>query len=89
VWRVVPILAICFLGGCASKTPEQQAQAEAQAQAQAEGAAADDAKCRSYGLQPNTPEFLRCIDKLADLRAQREYNDRAALMGRLQGRPPQ
>ena len=85
--RVVPILAICLLAGCASKTPEQLAQE--QAQTQAEAAAADDAKCRSYGIQPGTPEFEKCVTKLAEMRAQREYNDRAALMGRLQGRPPQ
>jgi hypothetical protein len=85
VWRVLPILAICFLAGCASKTPEQLAQE--QAQAQAEGAAADDAKCRSYGIQPGTPEFERCLTKLADLRAQREYSDRAAMMNRLQMKP--
>ncbi len=87
MWRVVPILAICFLAACASKTPEQEARE--QAQAQAESAAADDAKCRSYGLQPNTPEFEKCLTKLGDLRAQQQYNDRAAVGNRLQGRQPE
>jgi hypothetical protein len=89
VRRALPILAICFVAccvaGCASKTPEQQAQADAQAQAQ--GAAADDAKCRSYGLQPGTPEFEKCLSKLADVRAQQDYSERAALMNRLQMKP--
>jgi uncharacterized protein YceK len=89
VWRTSPklllILAVCLLSGCVNKTPEQQAQEEAQKQA--EGAAADDAKCRSYGLQPGTPEFEKCVTKLADLRAQRDYNDRAAMMNRLQMKP--
>jgi hypothetical protein len=78
VWRILPILAMCLLAGCASKTPEQ---------IQAEGTVADDAKCRSYGLQPGTPEFEKCLTKLADLRAQQEYGERAALMQRLQNKP--
>ena len=87
--RALPILlaivAFGLLGGCASKTPEQEAQEAAQKQA--EGAAADDAKCRSYGIQPGTPEFEKCLTKLADLRAQREYDDRRAMMNRLQMKP--
>ena len=81
ILAVLPLFA-----GCASKSPEVLAQEQAQADAQ--GAVADDAKCRSYGLTPATPEFEKCLTKLADMRAQADANQRAALADRLQGRPP-
>ena len=80
--RLVPILALLLLAGCANQLPWSDPQPKA------DGAVADDAKCRSYGLQPGTPEFEKCLTKLADQRAQADYNERAALSGRLQNRPP-
>jgi hypothetical protein len=86
---LLPILAALLLVGCANHSPEAEAQRAAEAQAQeAEGVAKDDAKCRSYGLVPGTPEFEKCLTKLADMRAQADSNSKAALAGRLQGRPP-
>jgi len=84
VARLVLILAVILLAGCATHSPD----AEAQAQAQAQGAAADDAKCKSYGLTPGTPEFEKCLSKLADQRAQTETDSRAGVASRLQGRLP-
>lgn len=80
--HLVAILAVLLLVGCANHSPPGDAQAKA------DGAAADDAKCRSYGLQPGTREFEKCLTKLADQRAQADYDERAALSGRLQGRLP-
>jgi hypothetical protein len=54
----------------------------------AEISAADDAKCQQQGYQPSTPDYEKCRSRLADQRAQAETNDRAALAGRLLGRPP-
>jgi hypothetical protein len=78
VFRLLPILLILFLAGCASKPPE----------AALDIAAQDDAKCQAYGLKPGSPEYEKCRTKLADLRAQAEDKDRAALAGRLQSKPP-
>lgn len=80
----VVVLVAFLVAGCATHSPE----ADAQAQAQAEGASKDAAKCQSYGLQPGTKEYEKCLTQLADKRAQAEANDRAALGNRLQGRPP-
>jgi hypothetical protein len=80
------VLAVFVLTGCATHSPE--ADAQTQVQAQAEGVAKDAAKCQSYGLQPGTKEYEKCLTQLADKRAQAEANDRAALGNRLQGRPP-
>jgi outer membrane PBP1 activator LpoA protein len=82
VARLVLILAVILLAGCATHSPD------AEAQAQAQGAAADDAKCKSYGLTPGTPEFEKCLSKLADQRAQTETDSRAGVASRLQGRLP-
>jgi len=82
---ILPVLPL-LLAGCANNSP--QAQAQSQAQTEAQTAANDDAKCRSYGLQPATPAFEKCLTKLADLRAQAEQNDKAELAGRLLNRPP-
>jgi hypothetical protein len=87
VYRLLFGLAAVLLVGCASsRSPEAEAQAEAQAQAEA--AAKDSAKCQSYGLQPGTPEFEKCLTQLADKRAQADSSSRSALAGRLQGQPP-
>jgi hypothetical protein len=80
------VLAGFLLTSCATHSPE--ADAQAQAQADAEGAAKDAAKCQSYGLQPGTKEYEKCLTQLADKRVQAETNERAALGNRLQGRPP-
>jgi len=86
VHRWLFVLAAFLLIGCATKSPE--AEAQAQAQAEAEAAAKDAAKCQSYGLQPGTPQFEKCVTQLADKRAQADADDRAALSGRLRGQPP-
>jgi hypothetical protein len=78
VHRSIFLVVLLLAAGCATKTPEP-----------AEISAQEDAKCQSYGLTPGTPEYEKCRTKLADLRAQQEYKDRAALAGRLQGRMPQ
>jgi hypothetical protein len=75
----MPILVAFFLAACASHSPEEEAAAEAAA------AAKDTAKCQAYGFQPDTPDFDKCLTKLADQRRQVENVDRAA---RLEGRPP-
>jgi hypothetical protein len=82
VARLALILVVILLAGCATHSPDAEAQARAQ------GAAADDAKCKSYGLTPGTPEFEKCLTKLADQRAQAEADSRSGLAGRLQGRLP-
>jgi len=81
VRRTVTILLAVLLAGCANSftnpfAPQQPVDLPAQ----------DDAKCKSLGLQPGTPEYEKCRTKLADLHAQQETNDRAALAGRLQGK---
>lgn len=76
---LLPLLAAFVLTGCATHSAEQ---------AQADPATVDAGKCQAAGYHPQTPEFEKCLAKLADMRAQAETNDRAALAGRLQGRPP-
>ena len=51
-------------------------------------ASKDSVKCQSYGLQPGTTEYEKCLAQLADKRAQAEANERSSLGNRLQGRPP-
>lgn len=67
MYRWTPLLLAALLAACASSHQQTDAQAAA---AEAADAAKDAATCRSYGLQPDTPPFLRCLDKLADDRAQ-------------------
>jgi hypothetical protein len=83
---LIALLLAGSLAGCAYHSPEPDAQA--QAQALAEATSKDAAKCQSYGLQPGSSEYEKCLTQLADKRAQGESNDRAALGNRLQGRPP-
>jgi hypothetical protein len=75
-------LASFVLAGCASQS------FNAQPQSNAEVAAADDAKCQAHGYQPGTPPYEKCRSQLTDQRVQAETDDRAALAGRLLGRPP-
>jgi predicted outer membrane protein len=77
--RLVLIVAAVLLAGCASHSDEPDPKATA---------ASDDARCRAAGLPPGTPEFERCLTKLADQRAQAEADSKSALAGRLQSRPP-
>jgi hypothetical protein len=78
VFRLLPILLVLLLAGCASKPPETDSDISAR----------DDAKCQSSGVKPGTPEYEKCRTKLADLRAQQELDDRKALAARLQGKLP-
>jgi hypothetical protein len=68
----------------------QQQQEEAAKAAAADNAAAaqEEAQCQSQGLQPNTPPYEQCVNKLADQRAAADDNERAAIAARLQGRSP-
>jgi hypothetical protein len=84
VRRPLPILLVLLLAGCANSFPNPFAQ-----QQPVDVPAQDDAKCKSAGFQPGTPDYEKCRIKLADMQAQRENSDRAALAGRLQGRLPQ
>jgi hypothetical protein len=84
VYRSLVVLIAFLIAGCATHSPE----ADAQAQAEADTASKDSAKCQSYGLQPGTKEFEKCLAQLADKRAQAEANERSSLGSRLQGRPP-
>jgi hypothetical protein len=86
VYRSLVGLVAFLIAGCATHSPE--ADAQAQAQAEADAASKDSAKCQSYGLQPGTKEFEKCLAQLADKRAQAEANERSSLGRRLQGRPP-
>jgi hypothetical protein len=86
VYRSLVVFVALSIAGCASHSPE--ADAQAQAQAEADAGSKDSAKCQSYGLQPGTKEFDKCLAQLADKRAQAEANQRASLGSRLQGRPP-
>ena len=86
MYRLLVVLVAFLIAGCATHSPE--ADAQAQAQAEADAASKDSAKCQSYGLQPGTKEFEKCVAQLADKRAQAEANQRSSLGNRLQGRPP-
>jgi outer membrane PBP1 activator LpoA protein len=86
VYRLSVVLVAFLITGCATRSPE--ADAQAQVQAEADAASKDSAKCQSYGLQPGTKEFEKCLAQLADKRAQAEANERSSLGSRLQGRPP-
>jgi outer membrane PBP1 activator LpoA protein len=86
VCRSLVVLLAFLIAGCSTHSPE--ADAQAQAQAEADAASKDSAKCQSYGLQPGTKEFEKCLAQLADKRAQEEAGDRSSMANRLQGRPP-
>jgi hypothetical protein len=77
--RLVLILSALLVAGCALHSPEPEPQSYA---------SVDDAKCRAAGLPPGTPEFEKCLTKLADQRAQADADSKKALAGRLQSRPP-
>jgi hypothetical protein len=82
MYRSLVVLVAFLIAGCATHSPEVDAQA------QADAASKDSAKCQSYGLQPGTKEFEKCLAHLADKCAQAEANERSSLGSRLQGRPP-
>jgi hypothetical protein len=73
----VRIIAACILAlalaGCANEA-EQRAQAQAQAAAIN---ANDDAKCRSYGVEPGSPGYVQCRMNMDNLRAQDDQQRRA------------
>jgi hypothetical protein len=72
---IAPILAAFFLASCAGSSQQSQ---EAQA-------ANDGARCQDHGFKPGSADYDQCLTDLDNLRTQK---DRAALMGRLQGRSP-
>jgi hypothetical protein len=72
----------------AGPTAQKQAADAKVAADQAARPAQDDAQCRAQGLQPNTPLYERCLDSLANQRAQADTQDRAGVAGRLQGKIP-
>jgi len=74
--RRATVLLAFLLVGCAAQS-EQSQQADATAQ--------DGARCQAHGFKPGSPEYDQC---LTDLENQRNHNERAAIMGRLQGRSP-
>ena len=88
MYRSLVVLVAFLITGCATHSPEADAQAQAQAQAEADAASKDSTKCQSYGLQPGTKEFEKCLAQLADKRAQAEVSDRSSMANRLQGRTP-
>ena len=57
---------LLVLGGCASQQQTQARQAAAKAAIDAD----DDAKCRSFGLEPGSPGYLQCRTTLDQTRTQ-------------------
>jgi hypothetical protein len=84
VYRFVPIVMSLLLAACADH-PQPQPQASTDPAALA---AADAAKCKAEGLQPDTPPYIKCLDKVADERAQAENGSRAIVARGLLGRSP-
>jgi hypothetical protein len=81
VYRLLPFFVVGFVLAACADHPQTQADPAALA-------ASDAAKCQSYGLQPDTPSYLKCLDKVADQRVQQETSERAGVAGRLLGQPP-
>jgi predicted RNA binding protein YcfA (HicA-like mRNA interferase family) len=76
--RVFAILLAVALSGCL--TPQERAQ-QAQERAQQlreQWAAADDAKCRSYGSKPGEPAYVQCRTQLDASRTQAAAAESAA-----------
>ena len=90
--RLLPILVGFLLAACANQHVQTQAEADRAAAAaaakDAADAASDAATCQSSGFQPNTPSYYRCLDSAEAAREHQDGSDRAALAGRLLGRPP-
>jgi hypothetical protein len=82
VYRFAPILMSLLLAACADH-PQPQASTDPAALA-----AADAAKCKAEGLQPDTPPYVKCLDTLADQRAQADNGSRAIVARGLLGRSP-
>jgi hypothetical protein len=74
--RNMAVLLALVLVGCAAQSEQSQ---------EAEAAAQDAARCQAHGYKPGSADYDQC---LTDLENQRTHNERAALMGRLQGRSP-
>jgi len=59
------------LSGCVQYQDLQKADAAAKAEAQAQAQGRnDDAQCRSYGFQSETPDYVQCRMKLDNQHAQ-------------------
>ena len=74
--RTLAVLLALLLAGCAAQSEQSQ---------QAEAAAQDGVRCQAHGYKPGSADYDQC---LTDLENQRTHSERAALMGRLQGRSP-
>jgi hypothetical protein len=72
--------------GCAPGTVGYQQAQEAQAQAAA-AVANDDARCRSYGVEPGSPGYAQCRMNMDNLRAQDEQQRRALAVQYLMAHP--
>ena len=91
MYRSAPLLLALLVAACAShqQTDSEVAAANAAAAASdAAAAASDAATCRSYGLQPDTPAFVRCLDKVADDRARANLASRDSVARALKDQPP-
>jgi hypothetical protein len=73
--RAILIAMAIVLAGCANKPDPAQLQAIAQARA-----AADDAKCQSYGAKPGEPAYIQCRVALDNQRAQMRATVAGALI---------
>jgi hypothetical protein len=85
----------CYIGlqndggvPCAQDTPAHDQDVTAAARAQTQ-AAADDAKCQSYGAKPGEPAYVQCRMNLDNQRAQAAAQTRAAVAGALISSRPQ
>lgn len=85
MYRLAPLLLAGLLAACASAHQPTDTEAAA---AEAANAANDAATCRSLGLQPDTPPYVRCVDRLADQRAQATQNSRENIARALKDQPP-
>jgi hypothetical protein len=72
-WPLLVLTAL-LLVGCTDPATEQAAAAQARANAQT----ADDAQCRSYGVQPGSPGYVQCRMNLDNARMQ-DLQQRRAL----------
>lgn len=60
--RVSALVALAFLAGCTTMTPEERR-------------AADEAQCRDYGFKPRTDAFAECLQRIQmDRNAQQRAN---------------
>lgn len=83
MYRLLPFFLVGFLLAACADHSQTQAAADPAALA-----ASDAAKCQSYGLQPGTPVYARCLDKVADEREQQATSERSGTARGLLGQPP-